>query len=191
MWYNAGMKKRSENMDRIKIKTVVTYGLLTAVIAVLTLFASIPLPVGDGGAYLNAGDAAVYASAYILGPVGGAIVSGVGSALADVLHGSPIYAPATLVIKALMGLVCGLLLKKLRRVPPFIAGLIMPAGYFAFEAALYGAATALFGLWTNAIQYAFGAFAGLLLFMAFERAGIVKFGKGRVARMNGSGNGSE
>ena len=119
------------------------------------------------------------------------LLSCVGSALADVLHGSPIYAPATLVIKALMGLVCGLLLKKLRRVPPFIAGLIMPADYFAFEAALYGSAAALFGLWTNAIQYAFGAFAGLLLFMAFERAGIVKFGKGRLSRMNGSGKGSE
>ena len=191
MCYNKAMEKHNENMDQTRIKSLVTHGLLTAVIAVLTLFASITLPVGDGGAYLNAGDAAVYASAYILGPVGGAIVSGVGSALADVLHGSPIYAPVTLVIKALMGLVCGLLLKRLRRVPPFIAGLIMPAGYFAFEAALYGAATALFGLWTNGIQYAFGSFAGLLLFMAFERAGIVKFGKGRLSRMNGSGKGSE
>ena len=191
MCYNECMKKRSENMDQTRIKSLVTHALLMAVVTVLTLFVSFPLPLGEGGAYLNAGDAAVYASAYILGPVGGALVSGLGSALADVLHGAVVYAPVTLVIKALMGLVCGLLLKRLRRVPPFIAGLVMPAGYLAFEAALYGSAAALFGLWTNGIQYAFGSFAGLLLFMAFERAGIVKFGKGRLSRMNGSGKGSE
>ena len=182
------MKKHSENMDQTRIKSLVTHGLLTAIIAVLTLFASIPLPVGDGGAYLNAGDAAVYASAYILGPAGGAIVSGLGSALADVLHGSPIYAPATLVIKALMALICGLLLKKFRRLPPFVAGLVMPAGYFAYETALYGAEAALVGLWTNGIQYAFGVAAGILLFIALERAGVVKFGKGAIARADGGKN---
>jgi uncharacterized membrane protein len=174
------MNKNNENLSDARIRSLVTHAILTAIIALLTLFASVPLPVGSGGAYLNAGDAAVYASAYILGPWGGALVSALGSALADVLHGAVIYAPATLAIKGLMALCCGLMLKKLRRLPSFIAGLIMPAGYFAFEMLLYGAETALFGLWTNAIQYAFGSIAGMLLFRAFESAGIVKFGKGAV-----------
>lgn len=180
------MKTKTKNREtEADIKRLVVYAMLTAIVALLTLFASIPLPVGDGGAYLNAGDAAVYASAYILGPVGGAVVSGLGSAIADVLHGSVIYAPVTLVIKAVMALICGALLKKLRRVPPFAAGLVMPVGYFAYEAALYGAETALFGLWTNLIQYAFGSAAGMLLFIAFERAGVVKFGRGEVAARRG------
>ena len=168
-------------MSNDNIRSLVYHSMLTAVIAMLTLFASVPLPVGNGGAYLNAGDAAVYASAYILGPWGGAAVAGVGSALADILHGSPVYVPATLVIKAAMAFICGMLLKKLRRIPPVIAGLVMPAGYFAFELVVLDMSAALFGLWTNAIQYAFGAAAGMLLFHAFEKAGIVKFGAGTAA----------
>ena len=180
LWYNAAMKNESKTISEARIKSLVTHALLMAVVTVLTLFVSFPLPLGEGGAYLNAGDAAVYASAYILGPVGGALVSGLGSALADVLHGAVVYAPVTLVIKALMGLLCGLMLKRMKRLPPFAAGLVMPAGYFAFEAALYGAETALIGLGPNAIQYAFGSIAGMLLFAAFERAGILKFGRGAI-----------
>ena len=163
----------NRNNKNDSVRTVVTYGIMTAIIAVLTLFASIPLPVGSGGAYLNAGDAAVYASAYILGPWGGAVVSALGSALADILHGAAVYAPVTLVIKGLMALVCGLLLKKLRRIPPVIAGLIMPAGYFAFEAILYGSETALFGLWTNAIQYTFGVVAGIVLIVFAGKSSFI------------------
>ena len=182
MWYNKAMNRNNEKLSNEKIRSLVMHGVIMAIITLLTLFASIPLPVGNGGAYLNAGDAAVYASAYILGPVGGAIVSGLGSALADVLHGSPIYAPATLVIKALMALVCGLLLKKFNRIPPFIAGLIMPAGYFLFELFVFDSSAALFGLWTNAIQYAFGSLAGMLLFHALEKSRVVKFGRGTVKK---------
>lgn len=160
------------------VRSIVMHGILTAIVAVLTLFASVPLPVGSGGAYLNAGDAAVYASAYVLGPWGGALVSALGSALADLLHGAVVYAPVTLVIKGAMALVCGLLLKRMKRLPPFIAGVIMPAGYFVFEAALYGTETALFGLWTNGIQYAFGSLAGMLIFHALDNSGVVKFGRG-------------
>ena len=146
------------------------HGVFTAVIAMLTLFASVPLPVGSGGAYLNAGDAAIYLAAWALGPWGGGLTAAVGSALADILHGSLIYAPATFVIKGLMGVFCGLLWKKLRHGAPAIAGVVMPAGYFLYEILLYGAETALFGLWTNAIQYAFGVTAGILLIIALGRS---------------------
>ena len=158
-----------------KIKKLAAHGVFTAIIAVLTLFASIPLPVGSGGAYLNAGDAAVYTAAFVLGPVGGAIVAAVGSALADVLHGAVVYAPATFIIKGLMGLIAGLLFKKSRVLAPTVGGVVMPVGYFAYELLLYGIGTALFGLWTNAIQYAFGAAAGILIVIALGRAGVKGF----------------
>lgn len=155
-------------MNDNRIRALALHGIFAAAIAVLTLFASIPLPASSSGAYLNAGDAAVYAAAWALGPVGGAIAAGIGSALADILHGAIIYAPATLIIKALMGLVCGLLLKRLRLAAPAIAGLIMPAGYFAYEFFIAREA-ALFGLWTNMIQYVFGAVAGIVLILALSR----------------------
>ena len=145
------MANRTSSGD-LRIRRLVVYGLLTALIAMLTLFASFPLPLGEGGAYLNA---------YLIGPVGGMITAAVGSAAADLLHGAAIYAPATLVIKGLMGLICGSLFKRIKYAAPPVAGLIMPLGYFAFEYALFGSAAALYGLWTNAIQYAFGVIVGI------------------------------
>ncbi|MBR6429334.1 MAG: ECF transporter S component [Clostridia bacterium] len=177
-------KKESDE----RIRTLAFHGLLTAVVTMLTLFASVPLPVGNGGAYLNAGDAAVFASAYILGPWGGAAVAAVGSALADVLHGSAVYAPATFIIKGLMALICAAAVRRLRGAAPFIAGLVMPLGYFAFECILYDVPAALSGLWMNGVQYVFGAAAAVLLFAAFKRAGIVLFGKGRIERRGKPGS---
>ena len=162
-----------------RIKKLAVHGLFTAIIAMLTLFASVPLPVGSGGAYLNAGDAAIYTAAFVLGPVGGAIVSAVGSALADLLHGAAIYAPVTFVVKGLMGLIAGLIFKRSRFLAAPAAGTVMPAGYFAFEYFMYGMGTALFGLWTNAIQYAFGIIAGTLLVLALRKAGVKPFYEGK------------
>ena len=158
--YGGIMANKTSAGDR-RIRRLVIYGLLTALIAMLTLFASFPLPLGEGGAYLNAGDTAIYLTAYLIGPIGGMITAAVGSAIADLLHGAAIYAPATLVIKGLMGLICGALFKRIKYAAPPVAGLIMPLGYFAFEYALFGSAAALYGLWTNAIQYAFGVIVGI------------------------------
>lgn len=174
-WYNGSMKRREdENLSNDRIRSLAMHGVFLAVIAMLTLFASVPLPAGTGGAYINAGDAAIYAAAYVLGPVGGAVTAALGSALADVLHGAMIYAPVTLVIKGLMGLIAGLLFKRLRHGAPPVAGLVMPAGYFLFEYLLYGRGTALFGLWTNAIQYVFGVVAGILLITALGKTRAVQ-----------------
>lgn len=168
-----------------KIKRLALHGVFTAMIAVLTLFASIPLPAGNGGAYLNAGDAAIYAASYLLGPLGGALTAAIGSAMADVLHGALVYSPATFVIKGLMGLIAGLIFKRSRCLAAPVSGLVMPAGYFAFELALYGIGTALFGLWTNAIQYAFGVIAGTLLVIALKKAGVRSHNEYKAAETKG------
>ncbi len=161
------MANKTSNDKRIWL--LAAYGLVTAIIAVLTLFASVPLPTGSGGAYLNAGDAAIWFSAWLFGPVGGAVTAAVGSVTADILYGSFIYAPATFIIKGLMGLLCGLLFKKIKYGAPPVAGLIMPLGYFLYEYALFDISAALYGLWTNALQYAFGCLAGILLIVFGSR----------------------
>ncbi len=168
-----GRLNGEENQDR-QTRRLVVYGLITAVIAMLTLFVSFPLPLGEGGAYLNAGDVAIYFAAWALGPLGGAVTAGVGSAIADLLHGAAMYAPVTLVIKGLMGLICGALFKKLKYASLPVAGLVMPLGYFAFESAVFGAAAALYGLWTNAIQYAFGVAAGIAVIALAAKNGFLK-----------------
>lgn len=166
------MERNSSKPNEERIRRLALHGIFVSVIAMLTLFASVPLPTGAGGAYLNAGDAAIYAAAYVLGPVGGFITASIGSAVADMLHGAMIYVPATFIIKGLMGLIAGFLYKRIRHFAPLIAGIIMPVGYFAYEF-LFFRESALFGLWTNAIQYAFGVIASAVLLIALERARAV------------------
>ena len=132
-------EKKSEN-DLGKGKKVSTFYIaMTAVFVALAFVATfvIQIPVGIG--YVNFGDAVVMTAAVVLGPLGGAIVGGLGPALADVATGFVVYAPFTLAIKALEGFVCGLIMKKvlpsknsyLRALIAFaVSGVIVIAGYF-------------------------------------------------------------
>lgn len=162
-------------MQNEKIKKTVLTGLLTAIIIITTMFLVIPVPRMQG-AYVNAGDAAIYVTAMLLSPLWAMASAGAGSALADLFLGSTVYAPATLVIKGLMGLTCAILIGKSRGkfrklFAILLSGLIMPAGYFIYEAFLYGIAAALASGVFNLIQYAAGAFIGVLCAHAVELIG--------------------
>lgn len=163
--------EKNKSINHTNIKRITTYAVMLAIITALTYFVYIPM--GTAGAYLNAGDVGIYIASYLLGGWGGAAVAATGSALADVLVGSAIYAPATFAIKGLMALIAGLMYVKLpgkaRYACTFIAGLVMPTGYFFYELIIFDASAALFGLWTNAIQYGIGAVLGIIAVIAFER----------------------
>lgn len=153
-----------------KLHRVVAAGIVGALACVLTIIVAIPIP-GLHGAYVNLGDVAVYAGAYALGGWGAAGAA-IGSALADIILGSPIYAPATLVIKALMGLTTAALAKRLRSALPAVltGGAIMPVGYLFYDALLYGFAPALAGVPMNLLQWAVGSAVGFALITAMKRA---------------------
>ena len=96
-------------------KRFTTYKLsLTAISAALvcvaTMVISVYVPATKG--YFNIGEIAVYSTAMLFGPVVGAFAGGVGSMLADLLLGYPLYAPATFVIKAVEGAIVGYLSSK-------------------------------------------------------------------------------
>jgi uncharacterized membrane protein len=80
----------------------------------------------------------IYAAAWFLGPLAGAAAA-IGSALADIILGYAIYAPATFIIKGLMGLVVGFLIKRHGKkflpivISMSIGGLIMAVGYFIYD----------------------------------------------------------
>ena len=155
-----------------QVKTMVMAGLLTAIVVVVTMFVQIPIPNLVGG-YINAGDAVCYACAFLLGWPVGAICAGLGSALADLLLGSVVYAPATLVIKFAMTAVAAMGLryvkKKAGRVWVLaLAGLVMLSGYFAYEWILFGWGAAMASLLFNLIQYAAGIVLGLTVIHGME-----------------------
>lgn len=72
-----------KDLVKSKYYKPVACGVLTAIVTVATMFLSIPIP-GFSGAYMNAGDAAVYLCAYMIGGWWGAACAGIGSALADI-----------------------------------------------------------------------------------------------------------
>ena len=137
--------------------------VLAALCCVSTVFFVVPLPASG---YFNMGDVFVLLSGWLLGPLYGAAAAGLGTMLADVVGGYASYAPATLVIKAVMAVaayfVSRLLKKAIRRekldvLPRAVSALVgealMVLGYFFFEGVLLGmgmgAAPKLLG---NALQ---------------------------------------
>lgn len=107
----------------MKTKNLVLIAVLMALVTATTMFA-MPLPSGRG--YLNLGDGLVMSFATILPLGAGMLVGGLGSALSDLLLGYAIYAPGTLVIKAVEALIVYFIYKHssktIRSFLPFILG---------------------------------------------------------------------
>ena len=133
----------SKNKEYLK-KTAYA-GVLAALVFIGTEL-HIPTAIG----HINLGDLVILVSAYILGPFA-LVPAAIGSTL------------ATFLIKGIMGLVAGILLKRnsegkvslARKLSAsFVAEVIMVAGYFAFESLpfMYGVAAAAGSLIPNGIQ---------------------------------------
>jgi uncharacterized membrane protein len=147
------------------IRRLVYAALFCAMICAATLVVQIPLPTG----YVHPGDALCLLAGFLLPAPSAAVAAGLGSALADLFSGYAVYAPATFVIKAGIALLAHFLLRLFLHkhtdgkhlwmgslAGAFAGELFMIGGYFAFEALLYGSATALLTLLGNAGQGAFG-----------------------------------
>jgi len=86
--------------------------MFTGVVCVATVILKMDIPATHG--FFNVGDSMVYVTALLFGSAIGGIAGGLGSSLADILLGFPLYAPATLVIKGVEGLIVGYLGHKVR-----------------------------------------------------------------------------
>ena len=152
-----------------KIKKLCVCGMLAALIFVITAFVSVP-----AGTYgnINLGDAIIIIATFIFGPYG-AICSGIGAMIADLIGPYAIYAPATLVIKALLSLACYFTYKGIKKLIRFnfasmltgaICGeIVMVLGYFLYETFLYGIDVALVSIPFNAIQGGVAVILGTLI----------------------------
>jgi uncharacterized membrane protein len=155
-------------------KKLVMISMMAAIIFVITWTIKIPLPFSSSGGYINLGDAAIYFSGAMLGPLGGFFAAAVGSALADVLGGAMIYALPTFFIKGLMGLVCGYIMLKRQSFKAFVAaaligGLIMVSGYFIFEYFMMDKVYAVAALPFNVVQWLGSSIMALPLFKILSK----------------------
>ena len=168
--------ERTTNASRIRL--LVMTGLFAALGCVATMVLQVPSPTGG---YMNLGDTVVILGAYLLGPVWGAVAGGVGPALADLLSGYPMYVPATLVIKAVMGVVAAVLYRALGKkgwgvpVCAVAAEIPMVVGYCLFDGFLAGSlAGSAAGIPSNLVQAAFGIAASTLLALALRKSSYVR-----------------
>ncbi|MEE0866682.1 MAG: ECF transporter S component, partial [Clostridia bacterium] len=107
-------------MNQTKVNKIVISAVFAALICVMTMFFPIKLPNG----YANLGDCFIILAGCAVGPIWGAGAAAIGASLADLLLGYGLYAPATFVIKALMGIAVGLIFSKLRNKNLFAAALV-------------------------------------------------------------------
>ena len=168
--------------DRNHLLKISTAAAMMALTCVLTLAVRIPSPTKG---YLNLGDCAVLFGGWLLGPIYGPIAGGVGSALADLFAGYPVYVPGTLVIKAAMAFLAALVPYRFRRkessrpgigfvLSAVIAEGVMTAGYWLYEAVVVGEgfAAAFAGVSGNVVQGIAGAAGAYFLAGAFSHMGI-------------------
>lgn len=151
----------SKNVRRI------TYAAIAAAI-VFVITRLIVIPIGTGGAYLNFGDIAIYIAAYLLGGPIGAAAAAVGSSLADLTTGYLVYAPATFVVKGLMGLAAGCLMSNRKfwvyALACVLGGTIMVLGYALYETMIFNFVTATGNALFNLIQWGGGVVVALILY---------------------------
>lgn len=129
-------------MRNERLQKLCLAGLFSAAVFVLTAYLHIPSHTG----YTHVGDAIIFLAAAIL-PLPYAISTAViGAALADLLSGYAIWAPASIVIKALIALPFSHGKRQLISVRNLLslipAALLTVGGYYLYEAILTQNATA-------------------------------------------------
>ncbi len=97
-------------MNQITTKKITYTGIMMALVFLGTYVLKIPTPFTNG--YIHLGDAFVFLSGLVLGPVYGALAAGIGSALADLLGGYAQWVLPTFIIKSLMAAIIGYLALK-------------------------------------------------------------------------------
>ncbi len=120
---------------------IIVSALFAALTFVATFIVQIPAPFG----YVNLGDCFVLLSGALLGPFYGFAAAGLGSALADLLLGFSVYAPATFLIKGVMALIMGLVAQKANKrvilkttLFGALCEILMALSYFLYECFILG-----------------------------------------------------
>lgn len=144
--------------------------LFMALTTVATMVIHIPVPATQG--FVNVGDSFVLLSGLLFSHYYGALIGGVGSALADLFLGYTIFAPVTLIVKAIEALLASYIDRgnTVSRVIAVIVGVTwMVFGYFIFEVFMFDLPVAISAVIPNSIQGAVSAGLALLLYPIVRR----------------------
>ena len=120
-------------MIRLKTRQLTLTAMMTAIVFIATFVPKIPIPLG----YVHLGNAAIFLAVMFCGRRVGILSGVIGSALADLLSGFPIWIVPTIFIKAAEAEIFWRLREKNFLLGLIAAGLVMAAGYTLAGAVLY------------------------------------------------------
>ncbi len=159
-----------------KILNTVYTAMFAAMIFLLTRFVQVPVASG----YVHFGDALIYIVASTLGGGWSLFAAALGSVLADVTSGWAVYAPATLIIKALIAIPFVLVNKKSEKILTpltalftILSGAITVLGYFLADCVI-DKAYAVVDIPGNFIQAVGSAVVFIVLAAAFDAGKLKK-----------------
>jgi len=158
-----------------KTEQIVYGGLFVAIVFVATYFIQIPTT-GISGGLIHLGNIAMFSIALKYGRKYGALSGGIGMMLFDLFSAWFVWAPATLVVRGVMGYVIGLIAQDkkgqganiVKNVIAILVGsVVMLSGYFFFESVILGVGwAAIGGVPGNLVQLAIGLIAlGIIPFL--------------------------
>ncbi|MBE5756885.1 MAG: ECF transporter S component [Clostridiales bacterium] len=158
-------------------KKITYMAVFTALVALATAFLSIPNGIG----YTNLGETFIFVAGSFFDPFFAFIVSGLGSAIADMSLGYFIYAIPTFIIKGLEGFLVSILVKTLLKkcnelisiLLSFLLGaLIMVFGYFITNTLLYSFYEATIAITNDLIQGGINLVLGITLTIVLAKIGL-------------------
>ncbi len=163
---------RASEREALTIRRLAVTGLMAALTTLMTAYI-FHIPVGGNGGYVHMGDAMIYIAAAIL-PMPYAMAAGaIGGGLADLLT-SPVWAPATVIIKMLIVLPFSSkgnrIVTRRNVIALFLAFLISGTGYFLAEGLMFGFKTAfLVSIAGSLVQSGGSAVVFLIFGLALDR----------------------
>lgn len=165
-------------MNNLSTRDLTIMALLAALVTVLTMAITIPIPATGG--YLNLGDSVVFLAAVLFGWRYGMVAGGLGAAIADLLL-APAFAIPTLIVKGIMGLLVGKIadnknknLFNARNILALMVGALwMASGYYIAEVIMFSSfKTPLAELGPNVIQGVAGAVVFFPIALAVKKTKI-------------------
>ena len=165
-----------ENNKGFTSRQIALYGLFIALVYIATRWINIPGPTAGGLFHL--GNVMAFTIAIVFGKRAGAISGAVGMALFDLTSGFAVWAPATFIIRFLMGYIIGYLTndEKLNInnnlkivIAMIISSIIMILGYYIAEVIIYGNWIApIQSLWGNFTQCIVGSIGAIPISLALK-----------------------
>lgn len=167
--------RKVDTMRNLSTRDLTIMGLLTALVTVLTMVITIPIPATGG--YLNLGDSVIFLAAILFGWRYGMVAGGLGAAIADLLV-APAFAIPTLFVKGIMGLLVGKIadgknknVSNTRNILALVIGALwMATGYYIAEVFMFSSfKTPLVEVLPNIAQGMIGAIVIIPIILAVKK----------------------